>query len=62
MEWLNIPIYQEVFGDYWHRGQNPQDRIDTFKPFGFETLVIWERELNDIDAVAEKIREFQEAA
>jgi hypothetical protein len=52
----------EVFGDYWHRGQNPQDRIDTFKPFGFETLVIWERELNDIDAVAEKIREFQEAA
>ena len=26
------------------------------------TLVIWERELNDIDAVAEKIREFQEAA
>jgi hypothetical protein len=35
----------EFWGDYWHKGQNPQDRIDTFKPFGFDTLVIWEHEL-----------------
>lgn len=38
----------EVFGDYWHCGENPQDRIDSFKLFGFETLVVWERELKDI--------------
>ena len=37
----------ELFGDYWHRGENPQDRIDVFKPFGFETIVIWESELKD---------------
>jgi hypothetical protein len=52
----------ELFGDYWHRGQNPQDRIDAFKPFGYDTLVIWERELKDMDLVTNKIREFSEAA
>lgn len=52
----------EIFGDYWHRGQDPQDRIDTFKPFGYETLVIWERELKDMSSVINRIREFSEAA
>lgn len=52
----------ELFGDYWHRGQNPQDRIDAFKPFGYDTLVIWERELKQIESVVDKIREFAEAA
>jgi len=37
----------EMFGDYWHRGEIPQDRIDTFKPFGFDTLIVWEHELKD---------------
>ena len=35
----------ELFGDYWHRGQNPQTRIDKFAEFGFQCLVIWEHEL-----------------
>lgn len=35
----------ELFGDYWHKGQDPQDRIDIFTPFGYKTLVIWENEL-----------------
>jgi len=49
----------ELFGDYWHRGQDPQDRIDIFKPYGFDTLVIWERELKDIEWVKFRIRKFQ---
>lgn len=52
----------EVFGDYWHRGQNPQDRIDTFTPFGYKTLVIWEHELKEINSVVNKIHTFMEAA
>ncbi|MDD5169791.1 MAG: hypothetical protein PHN75_13295 [Syntrophales bacterium] len=48
----------ELYGDYWHRGQNPQDRIDAFKPFGFDTLVIWERELKNMESVKNKIQEF----
>jgi very-short-patch-repair endonuclease len=35
----------ELFGDYWHKDQDPQDRKDIFKPFGYKTLVIWESEL-----------------
>jgi len=50
----------ELFGDYWHRGENPQDRINEFKPFGFETLVIWESEMKNIENVKNRIREFHE--
>lgn len=50
----------ECFGTYWHRGEDPQDRIDIFKPYGYETLVIWEHELKDIDLVVNKIKDFTE--
>jgi len=45
----------ELYGDFWHQGENPQNRIDYFKQFGFDTLIIWEHELNDIDAVLDRI-------
>jgi hypothetical protein len=48
----------ELYGDYWHQGQNPQDRIDIFKPYGYDTLVIWEHELKDIEKVKQKIDNF----
>jgi len=48
----------EMYGDYYHKGQDPQDRIDYFKEYGFDTLVIWEHELKDTDAVVEKIKTF----
>jgi hypothetical protein len=48
----------ELFGDYWHRGQNPNDRINIFKPYGYETLIIWEKELKDIPVVEQKLRRF----
>ena len=51
----------ELFGDYWHKGENPQDRIDTFKPFGYDTLVIWEKELKNIKQVKLKVIDFAEA-
>ncbi len=37
----------EMFGDYWHQGQNPQDKIDRYAKSGFDCLVIWERELKE---------------
>jgi hypothetical protein len=48
----------ELFGDYWHKGQNPQDRIDIFKPFGYDTLVVWEKELKDVQSLKMKIQDF----
>lgn len=48
----------EMFGDYWHRGQDPQVRIDHFKPYGYRTLVIWEHELKHIPRLIKRIRKF----
>jgi G:T-mismatch repair DNA endonuclease (very short patch repair protein) len=49
----------EVFGDYWHRNSNPQKRIDYFASFGFECLIIWEKEIKtNIESVTEKIKNF----
>jgi hypothetical protein len=36
----------EIFGDYWHKNDDSQDRIDHFKKYGFNTLVLWEGEIN----------------
>jgi len=49
----------ELYGDYWHKNDDPLDRIKTFKPYGYNTLVIWESELkNDLDNIKNKIKEF----
>lgn len=48
----------ELYGDFWHRNDNPQDRIDYFKQFGWDTLVIWESELKDREILKEKILNF----
>ena len=45
----------ELFGDYWHEGDNPQERINIFKSFGYETLVIWESELKSPENVKYKV-------
>lgn len=48
----------ELYGDYYHKGENPEDRINLFALYGYRTLIIWERELKDIETVKEKIKEF----
>ena len=48
----------DLFGDYWHEGEDPQVRIDLFKKYGWDLLVIWEHELKDKDAVIQKILKF----
>jgi len=51
----------ELFGDYWHKDENPQDRIDVFAKYGFATLVIWEHEIrNAPKSVRDKVRSFSE--
>ncbi|KKN15899.1 hypothetical protein LCGC14_0981220 [marine sediment metagenome] len=48
----------EFFGEYWHQGEEPQDRIDLFAKYGFSTLVIWERELKEPEKVLTRLKEF----
>ena len=46
----------EMFGDYWHgerkigisNEQHEQERINVFAKEGYETLIIWEHELNHL--------------
>ena len=37
----------ELFGDFWHKGQDPADRAKHFAKFGFATVVIWENQVRD---------------
>lgn len=48
----------ELFGNYWHRNDNPDDRAKVFEPFGYKILVIWEHELKDIEQLKEKLEGF----
>lgn len=56
----------EMFGDYWHskkvtgifNEQHEQERIDRFAKYGYQTLIIWQHELENIDSIVDKIQEF----
>lgn len=50
----------ELFGDYFHRDDDPQERIDFFRQYGFETLVIWEHKLDNPSEVVVKIKAMME--
>ena len=52
----------EVFGNYWHNLPKMKikdlERLETYKKYGYKTLVIWEHELKNLNEVLNKIKEF----
>lgn len=48
----------ELYGDYWHKDEDPQERINLFSQYNYDCLVIWEHELNDLDNIIKKIDNF----
>jgi G:T-mismatch repair DNA endonuclease (very short patch repair protein) len=49
----------EVYGDYWHRNDDPQELIDLYKQAGLDCLVIWEKEIKQTpEIVSAKIAHF----
>lgn len=32
----------DLFGDYWHRGQDPSIRIERMRSLGYDAVIIWE--------------------
>jgi len=56
----------EHFGTHWHgegmtglpKAEHEQERKNVFKEFGYSTLIIWENELEDMNEVLEKVKEF----
>ncbi len=45
----------ELFGEHVHKPEEEQQRIDLFARYGYQTLVIWYRELSNIKLLAEKL-------
>lgn len=50
----------ELYGDYWHKNDDPEDIIADYQTVGYSCLVIWEHELKDMQAVLDKISRFLE--
>ncbi len=52
----------ELYGDYWHSKEKIKDRdkrrIQTYLKYGFKTLIIWEKELQNKVNVINRIQEF----
>lgn len=49
----------EVYGKYWHRNDDPKDRINTFAEIGWDCLVIYENEFEDENKIIKKLREWE---
>ena len=53
----------ELFGDYWHSEAvigkpmkvHEKERIALFGKYGYQTLIVWESELTNIEAVKQKV-------
>ena len=54
----------EFYGDYWHNLpsaiQRDKRRLKIYKAYGYQTLIIWEHEIKNLDYVVGKILAFQE--
>jgi len=60
----------ELFGNWYHskefaerhgiKYKSLEDRIKHFKKFGFDVLIVWERELKDLDRIKQKILTFNQ--
>lgn len=51
----------ELFGNYWHAlkaRETAEQRVEHFRHFGFDTLIVWQDELKDEASVAERIASF----
>lgn len=48
----------ELFGEYWHDIFDIGERTNYFKQFGFNTLIIWESELQDETRLVRRLRRF----
>ncbi len=71
-DWINVNSKKKViefYGEYWHgtlkkKHSNEVEehrKIDRYAEYGYSTLIIWEKELNNINKVATKIVKFAEA-
>lgn len=47
-------IIVELFGNYWHKPEEVEKRIQHFEGHNYRCIIIWESELCDIDVVLQQ--------
>jgi hypothetical protein len=60
-DWINVNGKKQIiefFGKRWHKPEDEEIRSIYFAKYGYETLVVWESEIKDLDILKEKIRSF----
>lgn len=50
----------ELFGERWHKPEEEEQRKEIFKKFGYNTLIIWVKELRNIENLKNKLNIFNE--
>lgn len=61
IDWININGKKEIiefFGEHWHEKGDEEKRINYFKQFGWDCLVIWQHELKEENLVVSKVKDF----
>lgn len=48
----------ELFGNWWHEDNEVDERIEYFKSFGYDTIVIWEEHLEDPEYITKEVNRF----
>lgn len=49
----------EIYGDYWHRNDDPNDLIQEYKEIGLECIIFWESEVyNETKRVIKEVEDF----
>ena len=48
----------ELNGTYWHQGENENDKIEFYNNRGFDCIVIWDKDLQDLESVKNKVEQF----
>jgi len=53
----------EVFGDYWHKPHEIEEKRNHYKKFDYDTLILWESEIlnNTDEEISSRIQKFLEA-
>jgi len=50
----------ELFGERWHDKDEEEPRKEIFKQYGYETLIIWAKELRHLEILINKLNLFME--
>lgn len=51
----------ELYGDHWHTPEQAEERVELFARYGWQVLIVWESELQDIATLRDKLTGFIEA-